>query len=47
MYLLGKDMLVADLLSRSYMKSNVYDDSELKFVIHSLSNHIAMSDEKK
>lgn len=46
-YLPGKDMLIADLLSRSYIRDKVKDDPEMEYVIHSLSNNIAMSDEKK
>nr|CAI5831429.1 unnamed protein product [Callosobruchus analis] len=46
-YLPGKDMLVADALSRSYIEESVEDDPEMTHVVHSLSNNIPMSEEKK
>nr|CAI5828457.1 unnamed protein product [Callosobruchus analis] len=46
-YLPGKDMLVADALSRSYIGESVADDPEMTHIVHSLSNNIPMSEEKK
>lgn len=46
-YLPGRDMLIADLLSRAYIKDHVEEDSEMQYVIHAISNNIPMSDEKK
>ncbi len=46
-YIRGRDMLVADILSRSFIKNEVPEDPEMQYIIHSLSNNIAMSDEKK
>lgn len=40
-------MLIADLLSRTYVKDKVKDDPEMEYGIHSVSNKIAMSDQKK
>ncbi len=40
-------MFMADTLSRAYLKDPVYDDPELKYVVHSLSKHLPMSKEKK
>lgn len=46
-YLPGKDMLIADLLSRSYIKNPVEDDPEMQYVIHMLYQNVNMSVEKK
>lgn len=47
-YLPGKEMLVADILSRSYLKTETSDDiTEIEYTVHSLSNNIAMSENKK
>lgn len=40
-YLSGRDMLVADLLSRSYIKAPISDDPEMEYVIHAIYNNIA------
>lgn len=46
-YLPGKDMVVADTLSRSYIKDEVPDDPELEYVVHCLSNNVSMSEVRK
>lgn len=46
-YLPGKDMVIADILSRSSIKDSVQDDSEMEYVVHALYNNIPMSLEKK
>lgn len=40
-------MLVADLLSRSYIKAPISDEPDMEYVIHAIYNNIAISDEKK
>nr|CAI5826660.1 unnamed protein product [Callosobruchus analis] len=46
-YLPGKDMVIADTLSRSYIKDEVLDDPEMEYIVHSLYNNVAMSQERK
>lgn len=46
-YLPGKDMVIADTLSRSYIKDPVEDDPDMEYVVHALCNNIPMSEEKK
>lgn len=46
-YLPGKHMLVADILSRCYIKDEVQDDPEMQYVIHTLYTNLAMSENKK
>lgn len=46
-YLPGKEMLVADLLSRSYIKTNVQDDPEMLHVVHTVYNNLPISNDKK
>lgn len=46
-YLPGKDMLIADSLSRSYLTDPVFDDPELSYVIHTLSRKLTISSEKR
>lgn len=40
-------MVIADTLSRSYIRDTVEDDPEMNYIVHSLSNNIPMSEEKK
>lgn len=46
-YLPGKEMYIADTLSRAYLKTNVPEDPEMSYIVHALSNNIPMSEEKK
>lgn len=46
-YVPGKELFVADALSRAFLKDRVKDDPEIKFVIHSIIRNLPMSDEKK
>lgn len=46
-YVPGKNMYVADCLSRSYLKDKVYDDSDLVEVVHTLSKNAQVSDSRK
>lgn len=46
-YVPGKNMYIADLLSRSFLNDKVFDDPELSEVVHSLSKYAQVSDERK
>lgn len=46
-YVPGRDMHIADALSRSFIKDKVEDDPELQFVVHSLSTDISMTPIKR
>lgn len=43
----GKEMYVADLLSRSFLKDKVKDDSELSEVVHSVEKHLSIASDKR
>lgn len=43
----GKELHIADLLSRDYIKDKVEDDKELTEVVHSVEKHLDISDEKR
>lgn len=43
----GKEMYIADLLSRSMLKYKVKDDVELEEVVHIIEKHLIISDEKR
>lgn len=45
-YLPGLQMFIADLLSRSYLKGKVYDDPELKEVVHSVEKELPIKDDR-
>lgn len=44
-YLPGKEMYLADLLSRDYLDSPVDDDPDMLEVVHEVTLHLAMSEE--
>jgi RNase H-like domain found in reverse transcriptase/Integrase zinc binding domain len=46
-YLPGKLMYMADTLSRAYLPYSVRDDPELNVVVHSISKHLPMSDQRR
>lgn len=46
-YLPGREMYISDTLSRAYINENTPDDPEMQYTIHSLVDHIPMSDQKK
>lgn len=46
-YVPGKQMILADTLSRAFLKMSVQEDTEMNAVVHSLSRHLAVSPEKK
>lgn len=46
-YIPGKNMFMADTLSRAYLKDTVKDDPELSYIVHSLSKHLPMTPAKK
>lgn len=46
-YLPGREMYIADALSRSFLKLKVEDDPEMQYVVHTLYNNIPMSEKKK
>ncbi|XP_044005925.1 uncharacterized protein K02A2.6-like [Aphidius gifuensis] len=46
-YVPGKEMFLADTLSRAFLRDPVQEDTELNAVIHSVSRHLAVSDQKK
>lgn len=43
----GKEMHIADLLSRSFIKENVQDDDELDEIVHLIEKHLLISPEKR
>lgn len=43
----GKYLYIADTLSRAYLITPDFDDPELKFAVHSLVNHLPISEERK
>lgn len=46
-YLPGKEMHVADALSRNYIQDPVEDDPEMLYLVHALSQNISFSGEKE
>lgn len=46
-YVPGKEMYVADCLSRSYLKDKVFDDPDLVEVVHTLSKNAQVSESRK
>ena len=46
-YIPGKNLFVADLLSRNFLKDNVQDDSAMLDVVHSITSVINISNDKK
>lgn len=46
-YLSGRDMLIADILSLSYIKTPFSDYPEMNYMVHALYNNIPMSEERK
>src|SRR5436190_4062297 len=46
-YCPGKDLFIADTLSRAYIDCPVLDDPELSYVVHSLSRHFPITDERR
>lgn len=46
-YVPGKDLHIADLLSRSFLKDKVKEDKELLETVHSMVNMLSISDAKK
>lgn len=46
-YVPGKNMYVADTLSRAFIKTEVQDDPEMEYIVHALSNNVPMSEQKK
>ena len=46
-YLPGKEMYVADTLSRAYIKDPVTDDPDITFVVHTVVKHLPMTPERK
>jgi len=46
-YVPGKQMFLADTLSRVFLKDPVQEDNDIKSVIHFVSKHLAVSSEKR
>lgn len=46
-YLPGKEMYVADLLSRSYINDTVQDDVEMSQMVHSVSRNLAITTSRR
>lgn len=46
-YVPGKDMYLADTLSRAYLKDPVENDPELENIVHTVARHLAVSPNKK
>ncbi|KAF2900016.1 hypothetical protein ILUMI_06171 [Ignelater luminosus] len=46
-YVPGKNLVVADTLSRAYINTYTPEDEEMQYVIHALINNISISPEKK
>lgn len=47
LYIPGRDMFVADTLSRSFIKDDNVEDLAMNSMIHNLKNDIPMTDKKK
>jgi hypothetical protein len=46
-YVPGKEMFLADALSRAFLDDPVQDDPEMESIVHSVACHLAVSEEKK
>lgn len=46
-YVPGKDLIIADTLSRAFQNETEPDDPEMEYHIHNLSNYVPMSDQNK
>lgn len=46
-YVPGKCMLIAETLSRAYLKDPIEDDTELENIVHSIAKHLAIKGKLK